>query len=164
MDLTAERLRKLLHYNTETGVFTRRVFTSSRANIGDVAGSPEATGHRRIRVDVTRYLEHRLAWLYVTGSWPNAEIDHIDGNGGNNIFSNLREATRAENSRNRRKGINNTSTYKGVYWDGKKRKWRATIYLNKKHIHIGHFDRSIDAFLAYSFKALALHSEFARIA
>ena len=55
------------------------------------------TGHIRICIMRVKYLAHRLAWLYVTGSWPSQDIDHIDGDPTNNRFANLREVTHQEN-------------------------------------------------------------------
>ena len=62
--LTAGRLRELLHYEPETGAFTRRV-GSGHARAGDMAGSVHRTGYVRISIDGGKYTAHHLAWLYV---------------------------------------------------------------------------------------------------
>jgi HNH endonuclease len=88
--LTAERLRERLHYDAETGVFTRRV-GSSNARAGDVAGSVHSTGYVRISIDGGKYTAHCLAWFYVHGVWPSDQIDHINRNRSDNRIANLRE-------------------------------------------------------------------------
>ena len=88
--LTAERLRERLHYDAETGVFTRRV-GSSNARSGDVAGSVHSTGYVRIGIDGWKYTAHHLAWLYVHGVWPSDQIEHISRKRSDNRIANLRE-------------------------------------------------------------------------
>lgn len=80
MTITAERLRELLEYDEDTGVFKRKARTSNRISIGDIAGSSDAKGYVCIRVGGKTYKAHRLAWLYVYGEWPTGEIDHINHN------------------------------------------------------------------------------------
>src|SRR5262245_52384097 len=67
--LTAKRLRALLHYAPETGLFHWRQRRGNRAAGGE-AGHGEGTGYRAIRVDGHSHLAHRLAWLYVHGRHP----------------------------------------------------------------------------------------------
>ena len=100
--LTVERLRELLHYDSDTGVFTWRVYRSPGAKKGDVAGCVNEGGYIATQVDRKHYLSHRLAWLYVYGAWPIDEIDHKDGNPANNHIANLRDVTRLTNSQNLR--------------------------------------------------------------
>jgi hypothetical protein len=88
--LTAERLRERLHYDAETGVFTRRV-GSGHAHAGDMAGSVHSTGYVRIGIDGGKYTAHCLAWLYVHGVWPSDQIDHINRNRSDNRIANLRQ-------------------------------------------------------------------------
>lgn len=88
-------------------------------------------------------------------------IDHRDGNGLNNLPSNLRIATSTENSRNRRKNSNNQSGYKGVCWCA--RKWRAAIRVNGKLKHLGYFENVTDAALAYDVAAIHYFGEFAHL-
>ena len=88
--LTAERLRERLHYDAETGVFTRR-FGSGHARAGDMAGTVHRTGYVRISIDGGKYTAHHLAWLYVHGVWPSDQIEHINRKRSDNRIANLRE-------------------------------------------------------------------------
>src|SRR5437899_3046957 len=79
--LTHNRLvQVVLNYFPETGIFTRREKTTNAVSIGDVAGWVSRNGYRYIEVCGERFLAQRLAWFYMTSSWPDAEIDHKDCN------------------------------------------------------------------------------------
>jgi hypothetical protein len=95
-ELTAERLRELLDYDPKSGVWVWRI-SRKRMRIGSVAGSINGDGYRRLMVDGRRYQASRLAWLYVIGSWPIAEIDHKNLDKADDRFCNLRECTRLQN-------------------------------------------------------------------
>ena len=101
-DLTAERLREILHYDPETGVFTWRVKANKRINIGDTAGRINHHGYVVIGVYGNRWQAHRLAWLYTTGSVPKDQVDHINGVRSDNRISNLRDVSGGVNQQNRR--------------------------------------------------------------
>ncbi len=88
-------------------------------------------------------------------------VDHKDHCGLNNTRENLRIATWAQNSYNKRKKEGCTSKYKGVHWDKEKGKYRASIRANGKQIHLGYFDNEEDAARAYDKAAKELHGEFA---
>ena len=91
-------------------------------------------------------------------------VDHIDGNRLNNTVNNLRWATATENSRNRKKVSNPTSSKnKGVNWYADSKKWRARIQTDTQRLHIGYFDNEIDAAKAYNNKAIELFGEFASL-
>jgi hypothetical protein len=90
-----------------------------------------------------------------------AEVDHEDHNGLNNQKHNLRKATKADNQHNTRKRINNTSGYKGAYWNKKDKVWRAMIGINSKLTHLGSYATSEQAARAYDEAALRLFGEFA---
>jgi len=138
--LTQERLKELLGYDPETGVFTWRVNRTAGLKKGDVAGAIDSEGYRLLCLDKRYYKAHRAAWLYMTGEWPAHSIDHIDRNPSNNRFSNLRVATTAQNGMNRRLDARNASGVTGVSWCKNSKKWRADIGENGKLVRLGRFD------------------------
>jgi hypothetical protein len=158
--LTAQRLRALLNYDTETGVFTWRV---SRGHIakGSVAGNINGDGYWQIGVNYSRYQAHRLAWLYMTGEWPINEIDHKNRVRDDNKWSNLREATSSQNHRNARAL---TSGLKGTHFDKQSNRWRAFIHQNGKQRYLGNFATAAEAHAAYCTAAMGIDPEFARFA
>ena len=147
-ELTAEELRELLHYDQETGIFTWKVSTSSRAKAGDVAGCLGGDGYLRITVLSRLHRAHRLAWLYMNGTWPKLDIDHINRNRSDNRIENLRDISRKQNSQNRSKSSTNTSGHPGAYWHKQRSKWVATIMHNQKNIHLGCFSTIEEAIAA----------------
>jgi hypothetical protein len=100
--LTAKRLRKVLSYAPTTGIFRWKVSASSRAPVGTTAGAKNARGYRQIRIGGRPYSASRLAWLYMTGKWPNSEISYLNGQPSDTRWANLREAPSSKN-RSRRK-------------------------------------------------------------
>lgn len=90
-------------------------------------------------------------------------VDHIDGNPLNNCKSNLRLCTHAENLRNQKNKDNFTSKYKGVCFSKRDKKWRASIMINYKHIHLGFHKNEIDAAKAYNKAALENFGKYARL-
>jgi hypothetical protein len=153
--LTANRLREVLDYDPQTGIFTRA---------GKRAGSSNGCGYLRIRVDGQRYLAHRLAWLHVHGVWPSDQIDHVNTDRADNRIANLRDASRSQNHANTPLSRANTSGFKGVYWAPHTARWRAAIKVNGKKRHLGYFYSANDAALAYEAAANKMFGEFARAA
>ena len=160
--LTHARLREILHYDPGTGIFTWRVRTSNRIKIGDAAGGVIGNGYFMIGVDGVRYYGHRLAWFWMKGEWPDPECDHEDTDPLNNKWSNLRESTSSQNKRNSNRSSRNTSGFKGVSWDKRAARWRATIQ-DGKSIHLGFFDAPELAHAAYVAAANRIAGEFARV-
>lgn len=166
--MTAERLRELLHYDPETGVFTWRVY---RGVVwpGCVAGCSSAIKgrYRMIGVDQERLLAHRLAFLWMTGEWPLHKVDHVNGNGQDNRWANLRQATDRDNTRNRHSHPLNTSGYIGVTRDNQTRsrkKWRASIRNNAgKYQNLGRYMTAREAATVRDEAARRLHGEFATL-
>lgn len=157
-DLTATRVREVLAYDPDTGVFTWKVRTSNRAHLGAEAGRVGANGYRYLGLDGSLHLAHRLAWLYVHGVWPADMIDHIDGDRLNNRIANLRPADMRRNQQNR-KGpqANNRSGLLGVSWSKQARKWHAQISDAGQSHHLGYFACPEEAHAAYLDAKRRLH-------
>ncbi len=157
-NLTAARLRELLSYDPDTGLFRWKVQTSKRVKVGDIAGTLVKIGYISISIDADMIRAHRLAWLYVHGSWPTGDIDHIDGNRANNRWSNLRDVTRSMNAQNlkRAHADNAASGLLGVYRD--KKKWAASLTVNGKRHRLGNFTTPEEAHAAYLKAKRELHT------
>ena len=158
--ITQEKLKELLHYDPDTGVFTWRVKTSYRVEIGQIAGTLRH-GYIGISIKRKKYFAHRLAWLYVYGNFPDKDVDHINQVKSDNRISNLRLATRRQNCFNKGKNKNNTSGYKGVYFDKRLSRWTAGIFIDGKRRHLGVFDDPKKASDAYQLAAKEYVGEFA---
>ena len=98
--LSAERLREMLDYDAETGIFVWRKDHGVNVKAGMEAGHVTNKGYRMISLDGFRSVSHRLAWLYVYGAFPSGEVDHINRVKTDNRLCNLREVTRSENQQN----------------------------------------------------------------
>ena len=156
-ELDSTRLRELLDYNPETGVFIWKVKPNKKDPIGMVAGCP-TRGYVRIKVLGSSNGAHRLAWLYVHGNWPKDLIDHINGNGLDNRICNLREATNKQNSHNvKGPQINGTSGYLGVWFDKDSNKWAARIQVDGKKKRLGKYKTPELAYEAYIAAKRELH-------
>jgi hypothetical protein len=161
---THEQLKSWLDYDPETGVLTwiGRPPHSSRVVIGSQAGAIKRTRsgvYMHTQILGYRTGNHRIAWFWMTGKWPNKQIDHKDGDGLNNAWDNLREATKEQNMSNRRqprtsKNLKGTSRSKSG-------KWKSQINHNGKTIHIGTYTTEEEAHKAYCEAAVKLHGEFA---
>jgi hypothetical protein len=147
-DLTADQLKEVLHFDPDTGQFTWLKRTAKCVHVGDVAGAIDRKGYITIGFNRKIYKSHRLAWLYVTGEWPNGLIDHINGNKSDNRFCNLRVVNESGNSQNVRKpNRRNQSGFMGVIRF--QNKWRASITINRKTYCIGDFKTPEEAHAAY---------------
>lgn len=157
--LTAERLRELLSYDSETGVFLRVARTSNRIKAGDKAGTRRPDGYLKVSVDGHQFLAHRLAWFYVHGFWPQHQIDHINGDRSDNRIANLRDVPPTLNQQNQRRAHsrNASSGLLGASWDRRKAKWVAQMSCGKASKHIGYFNTKDEAAAAYLTAKRRLH-------
>src|ERR1044071_7242485 len=156
--LTVERLRELLDYDPETGIFRWKKNLKGGVRVGDIAGCDSEAGsgivYRRIRIDDVLYHAHRLAWFYVYEEWPRGVIDHRRDH--SNRIDNLRECTQRSNTANAKKRRDNTSGFKGVT------KRTNTIWIAQLNGHLGCFRTAEEAAKAYDAAAIAKYGEFAK--
>ena len=138
--ITQERLKQLLHYDAETGVFTWIAHQRRPDLIGTIAGFRQSQGYTEINVDNRKYKAHRLAWLYVYGAWPSKSIDHENRIKNDNRIDNLRDATKAQNEQNKGLRASNVSGATGVYWSKAAKKWQAYITVNQRAKYLGVFE------------------------
>lgn len=158
--ITADQLRTLVRYDRETGKFYWLVGGKS-FKAGDEAGHRnKANPYVRIGFKGKSYYAQILAWLYVTGQWPEREIDHKDTHHHDNSWDNLRLATHTQNAYNKHKAARNRSGYKGVIKF--RNRFTAKITVEKTIIQLGLFDTARDAALAYDAAAKRHFGNFAR--
>jgi hypothetical protein len=160
--LTADRLRELLEYSPETGIFLWRVKPVRRICAGQVAGCDTGNGYRIIGIDGCYFLAHRLAWLYVTGSWPTKEIDHRNTIRSDNRWNNLREASTRQNFANKGPRRGSKSGLKGAIFERRSQRWIAKIVIEGKLNCLGTFKTPEEAHAAYMSAATRHYGEFAR--
>ena len=163
MRLTWERLREVLSYDPETGVFTRKIDIlcgmyrgRTIAKAGDVSGSRGTGGYLFVGVDGRQYYAHRLAWFYMTGEWPKEQVDHKNANRADNKWTNLREADHSLNSQNRRKpNLGKPLQFLGVYKH--REAFQAKIEIEGKQKYIGSYKTAEEAYSAYVAAKRELH-------
>jgi len=144
-ELTQERLKKLLHYEPDTGVFTW--IGSTRAGINGKEAGCVKDGYIAIGISGRVFYAHRLVWMYVHAEWPD-QIDHINHDRSDNRIENLRSVSHLENGMNQSKPSDNTSGCVGVTWNGNRCKWAAQMKANGKNIWLGLHDNKNDAIAA----------------
>jgi len=138
--ISQKKLKSILHYNPDTGVFTWLVNKGLRVVIGSMAGCSKPDGYRTIGIDSRGYMAHRLAFLYMNGKFPEYDVDHINGIRSDNRWENLRRSTRAENLRNRKIPNTNKSGAIGVSRHTINAAWRASVCINGKQVHTSFSD------------------------
>lgn len=157
--LTQERLKEVLHYDPETGVFTSLKWRGGVSQPGVVCGCVQPHGYVRISVDGKPYYAHRLAWFYMTGRWPTHTIDHINRDRADNKIANLREATHRQQRGNTRLRKDNKSGFKGVSFSCVMKKWHTQIGTRT----VGFYTTKEEAAEAYRVAAIVEYGEFARV-
>jgi hypothetical protein len=159
LDLTQSRLKEVLDYNFDTGVFKWKIQSNHFIQIGDDAGCV-SKGYITIAIDNCPYMAHRLVWLYIYGKFPDKFIDHINGIKSDNRLINLREANNTQNLQNIGLHKSNTSGYKGVYFHKKKKQWMARCRVNGVRIYLGMYPTAEEASKVYDAFAKENFGEF----
>lgn len=145
--LTLERLKEVLFYNPETGIFIWKKSTD-KIKPGKVAGTL-TKGYVAIRIDGTRYFAHRLAWFYIYGQFPSMDIDHINCIKNDNRILNLRNVNAVINAQNviKARPCNKSTGLLGAY--AFKDYFVAMIRYNGKNVNLGYFKTAELAHNAY---------------
>jgi len=148
-EITRERLKHVLSYDVNTGLFTWLNPSGRRVSRGRLANRTTCYGYIQIMIDNVNYYAHRLAWLYVYGEWPSGILDHINRNKQDNRITNLRVVSHSENhhnmthppKRNKHEWVGVTKAPYGKY--------SAKIRWNGERLWLGTFDTPKEAGKAY---------------
>jgi hypothetical protein len=139
-----ETLRSLLSYDPSTGKLTWIARMGPKAMPGSEAGRNDSGRYRKLQVQGKSLLAHRVAWALHYGSWPENQIDHLNGDSFDNRISNLRSASQAENMRNLRK--HRAGKLFGAHLV--RGKWHASFNHRGKPVHVGVFASDKEAHAA----------------
>lgn len=163
--LSLERLRQVLDYDPVTGLFTWRQSLGPMCKAREIAGCIKKDGYRRIAIDGRSYPASNLAWFHFHGERALGIVDHKNLLRADDRLENLRPATFVQNAHNRPTSGLSTTRLKGASRfnsDRNLKRFRSTITVNGKRIHLGQFDTAEEAHEAYAKKAAELHGAFAR--
>lgn len=156
--LNADEARELLNYDPASGVLRWKRDMTTWTRAGDEAGVVQEGKYRRVGIRGRYYMAHRLAWLIVTGHFPEHEIDHVNGKKADNRWVNLRAATATQNRRNTRH--ENRSGLIGASYHAGTNRYRAQIRVDGIRIFLGWFQTAEEASAAYVAAAIRHHGEF----
>ena len=137
--LTQSRLKEVLHYCPDTGVFTW-IRTKQVRMIDKEAGTIAWNGYRDVSINGKKHGCHRLAWIYIHGDFPINNIDHINGIKTDNRIENLRDVSQSENLKNARLRSDNKTGVTGVYINKSKKSWTMRISAKENRISEFHKD------------------------
>ena len=156
-----ELFSKWLSYDEKSGNLTWRM-RRGPVRAGHVVKTVGGDGYFAVALYGKQYRVHRVAWLLHYGSWPEGDIDHINGDKVDNRIENLRVCDDERNQWNvgSRGGV---SKYKGVDWHKKTGRWRARIRVGKsRRIELGYYRTQEEAAAAYDRAADQYHEDFAK--
>lgn len=158
--LTHSLVKELFDYDPHTGKLTHAKDSPPKGKKGREAGWVTSYGYRRVGAATNEYFAHLVIWLWMTGTIPEMDVDHKDGNRDNNKWDNLRLATRSQNLINQGLKLNNKSGFKGVCSRGNSHSVRLRV--NGKVLHFGSFSDPLIAARVYDIEAVRHHGEFAK--
>ena len=138
LTLDQNNVRKFFLYDPISGKLTWRLPTFNNY-VGEEVTSISKQGYYVVNFNKIPRLVHRIIWLYQTGYLPE-QVDHIDHDRTNNKWDNLREVSNTENSKNTSVSKNSSTKINGVSFMKSRNKYRASITVNRKQIHLGLFD------------------------
>lgn len=171
-DLSANELKRHVEYDPLTGIFTRLMKEPSTRLArtwntrygGQPAGWTNERGYVEVSINGKVHLGHRLAWLYMTGEWPVAEVDHVNGEPSDNRWANLRAASRRQNAMNTKIRSHSKTGVKGVHYYPQWDRYQAKITVAGHCKSLGYYATADEAGSVYQEAAKRLFGEFARVA
>jgi len=151
--ISIEKLQEWFTYDPLTGWIQWKKKPNRNTRPGDKAGwtvtdLKNGMHYIVIQCEKNKMLAHVAAFALQTGKLPTGEIDHINGNGVDNRWENLRDVSHAINGRNQKMSKANTSGAMGVDFHAASQSWRARIIVNRKEKHLGMFKTKEDAIAA----------------
>jgi hypothetical protein len=162
-----QQVRTLFNYDPITGWLTWRVrpsngtYAGTRAGTNAYSGKGQTTPHcRQVKIYGELYIEAHIIWLWVTGKAPRHEVDHIDTDPFNNVWTNLREADDSQNNYNRHG--HKAGCLKWAWYDKRKNKYQSRVVANGVKYWIGYFNTEQEAHDAAFVVAQRLHNKFVR--
>lgn len=164
MELTRDLLLANFEYCPETGKLYRLSKSLRnpvpRREVGKTYGP--TCKYLQNRFQGKLYLTHTLIFIILHGYRPE-QVDHINGDVLDNRACNLRACTHAENQRNKGLTTANKSGYKGVWFNTRKQRWIAEIWVNKQKHYLGSSTNIDEAAEMYRKAAGLYHGEFGRV-
>ena len=146
---SVEYLSERFDYDPNTGKVTNKIRMGARGLKGAESGTVRNTdGYRSIKIDGVTTLTHRIAWKLYHGRDPVGQLDHINGQTGDNRIANLRESNPLDNMRNQKKNRRNKSGVTGVSWDRETGRWCTGLKVKGRHINLGRYEDWFDAVCA----------------
>jgi len=162
-DWAHKEILEHFHYDPDNGVVRILKIRSYHHSVGDIVGYPYALGYVGIKFRQHKVYMHRFVWFYMTGGWPQHEVDHINGSRDDNRWANLRLATSSENKSNAKARSHRTGYGRGIYYEPRNtyRRWVTKVVFQNK-AYVQSFE-TLDEAKAHT-KALRekLHGEYAR--
>lgn len=157
LELLPCELHELFTY--DSGALRWKIKPRKGIQVGDAIGNKDSNGRLRFEYRGRSYSVHVVIFAMHHGRWPIAQVDHINRIKTYNLIANLREATNAQNSRNRNgssgTGFKGVSRHKG---DGK---YHSRISIGGENYFLGAFTDPVAAAKAYDAAAKRLHGDFA---
>jgi hypothetical protein len=147
---------RLLIYNPLTGKFRLRSRPQKL-----VGGFSKRDRRWCLRVGGFYYAASRIAWLYMTGHWPERRVDHRNGDQSDDRWVNLRLATPSQNSANSARYKNNTTGHKGVCLCNRTGRFFSRICVDRRSISLGAYETLEEAAIAYRKAAKEFFGDYA---
>jgi len=142
-----EKLNKQFHYDFATGLLYRKKLRSGSFVLKEV-GSP-LNGYVVVGSGGATYYAHRIIWKMMAGEDFSGEIDHINGDRSDNRIENLRQVSKQENRKNRKRPKSNTTGHMGISWNKRSCAYRVRLAVNKKTHYLGYYKELDDAIKAW---------------